>query len=161
MFHRYGDYEHRQRNRMKFMVKPLGWETFRARVMEELDGFVAEGGAPLRLTADAMRPQERARLGAGAGAVGGRRGRGRGDAGHRPRHHARLGEAADRCRIPTCAGAQTNVAPQKQAGYHHVTVRLPLGDITAGQMRVLADLAEAYGDGTMRLTVEQNMLFGG
>ena len=46
-----------------------------------------------------------------------------------------------------------------QAGYCHVTVRLPLGDFTAGQMRVLADLAEAYGDGTMRLTVEQNVLF--
>jgi sulfite reductase beta subunit-like hemoprotein len=40
-----------------------------------------------------------------------------------------------------------------------VTVRLPLGDMTSGQMRVLADLAEAYGDGTMRLTVEQNVLF--
>ena len=51
------------------------------------------------------------------------------------------------------------MAPQKQAGYHHVTERLPLGDMTAGQMRVLADLSEAYGDGTMRLTVEQNVLF--
>ena len=26
-------------------------------------------------------------------------------------------------------------------------------------MRVLADLAEAYADGSMRLTVEQNVLF--
>jgi sulfite reductase (NADPH) hemoprotein beta-component len=40
-----------------------------------------------------------------------------------------------------------------------VTVRLPLGDFTAGQMRVLADLSEAYGDATMRLTVEQNVLY--
>jgi sulfite reductase beta subunit-like hemoprotein len=48
VFHKYGDYEHRQRNRMKFVVKQLGWETFRARVMEELDAFVAAGGAPLR-----------------------------------------------------------------------------------------------------------------
>src|SRR5207237_6715676 len=52
-----------------------------------------------------------------------------------------------------------NVAKQRQPGFCHVTVRLPLGDFTAGQMRVLADLAEAYGDGTMRLTVEQNVLF--
>ncbi|HYS26365.1 MAG TPA: hypothetical protein VEP46_12195, partial [Vicinamibacterales bacterium] len=43
--------------------------------------------------------------------------------------------------------------------FYHVTVRLPLGDFTAGQMRVLADLAEAYADGSMRLTVEQNVLF--
>jgi sulfite reductase (NADPH) hemoprotein beta-component len=54
---------------------------------------------------------------------------------------------------------RNNVSRQRQAGYCHVIVRLPLGDFTAGQMRVLADLAEAYGDGTMRLTVEQNVLF--
>src|SRR5919108_3132288 len=41
VFHKYGDYEHRQRNRMKFVVKQMGWETFRAKVMEELDVFVA------------------------------------------------------------------------------------------------------------------------
>jgi sulfite reductase (NADPH) hemoprotein beta-component len=54
---------------------------------------------------------------------------------------------------------RSNVARQRQEGYCHVTVRLPLGDFTAGQMRVLADLAEAYGDGSMRLTVEQNVLY--
>ncbi len=54
---------------------------------------------------------------------------------------------------------RSNVSRQRQDGYCHVTVRLPLGDFTAGQMRVLADLAEAYGDGTMRLTVEQNVLY--
>jgi len=54
---------------------------------------------------------------------------------------------------------RSNVSRQRQNGYCHVTVRLPLGDFTAGQMRVLADLAEAYGDGTMRLTVEQNVLY--
>jgi sulfite reductase (NADPH) hemoprotein beta-component len=54
---------------------------------------------------------------------------------------------------------RSNVSRQKQPGYCHVTVRLPLGDFTSGQMRVLADLAEAYGDGTMRLTIEQNVLY--
>src|SRR6187431_375320 len=57
VFHKYGDYEHRQRNRMKFVVKQLGWETFRAKVMEELEAFVAAGGAPLRLTAEQLKPQ--------------------------------------------------------------------------------------------------------
>jgi sulfite reductase beta subunit-like hemoprotein len=54
---------------------------------------------------------------------------------------------------------KSNVGLQKQPGYCHVTVRLPLGDFTAGQMRVLADLAEAYGDGQMRVTIEQNVLY--
>jgi sulfite reductase beta subunit-like hemoprotein len=51
------------------------------------------------------------------------------------------------------------VSRQKQPGFCHVTVRLPLGDFTAGQMRVLAGLADTYGDGTLRLTVEQNVLY--
>src|SRR5205085_5966368 len=53
----------------------------------------------------------------------------------------------------------TNVALQKQAGFVHVTARLPLGDMTAGQMHVLAELADAYSDGTARLTIGQNVLF--
>ena len=54
---------------------------------------------------------------------------------------------------------RTNVGLQRQAGFVHVTVRLPLGDMTAGQMHVLGDLAEAYSDGTARLTIGQNVLF--
>ena len=30
VFHRFGDYEHLQRNRMKFTIKALGWDGFRA-----------------------------------------------------------------------------------------------------------------------------------
>jgi sulfite reductase (NADPH) hemoprotein beta-component len=36
-------------------------------------------------------------------------------------------------------------------------VRLPLGDITAGQLRALAALTRAYGDGSIRLTLDQNV----
>jgi sulfite reductase beta subunit-like hemoprotein len=53
----------------------------------------------------------------------------------------------------------TNVGLQRQGGFVHVTVRLPLGDMTAGQMHVLADLAEAYADGAARLTIGQNVLY--
>ncbi|HWN85854.1 MAG TPA: nitrite/sulfite reductase [Vicinamibacterales bacterium] len=158
VFHKYGDYEHRQRNRMKFVVKQLGWETFRAKVMEELEAFVAAGGAPLRLTAEQLKPQGapdwqpvpapsvNAVAAAAVTPVVG--------PGIMP-GSVKLQTVDD----PFVRWGHTNAAPQKQAGYCHVTVRLPLGDMTAGQMRVLADLAEAYGDGTMRLTVEQNVLF--
>jgi sulfite reductase (NADPH) hemoprotein beta-component len=158
VFHKYGDYEHRQRNRMKFVVKQLGWDTFRAKVMEELEAFLATGGAPLILTAEQLKPQaapdwtpaEAPSVKAvAAAAVTPLTG-----PGIMP-NSVKL-QTIDE---PYVRWGQTNVAPQKQAGYHHVTVRLPLGDMTAGQMRVLADLAEAYGDGTMRLTVEQNVLF--
>ncbi len=40
-----------------------------------------------------------------------------------------------------------------------VTVTVPLGDLTSAQLRVLADLARAYGDGAARMTNDQNFLF--
>jgi uncharacterized protein (UPF0332 family) len=53
---------------------------------------------------------------------------------------------------------KTNVYAQRQAGYSTVTVTLPLGDITADQLRALADLARKYVKETIRTTVEQNIV---
>src|SRR5687768_354319 len=58
VFHKYGDYEHRQRNRIKFVVKQLGWDGFKARYEEELAGFRSEGGAPLPFDPAATRSEE-------------------------------------------------------------------------------------------------------
>lgn len=52
----------------------------------------------------------------------------------------------------------SNVYEQRQAGYATVTVALPLGDITADQLRGLADLARQYVKETVRTTVEQNIV---
>jgi sulfite reductase (NADPH) hemoprotein beta-component len=53
---------------------------------------------------------------------------------------------------------RTNLRPQKQSEYSQVTVSLVLGDISSGQMRALALLAKAYGDGMVRVTVDQNLV---
>ena len=53
----------------------------------------------------------------------------------------------------------TNVRPQKQFGYVMATATVPLGDLTSEQMRVLGELARAYGDGTVRVTPDQNLVF--
>ncbi len=53
---------------------------------------------------------------------------------------------------------RTNVRPQRQEGYSVVTVKLPLGDITADQMRSLADIVRRFGADSVRLTVEQNIV---
>jgi sulfite reductase (ferredoxin) len=52
----------------------------------------------------------------------------------------------------------TNVYQQRQIGYATVTVALPLGDITADQLRALADMARKYVNETVRTTVEQNIV---
>ncbi len=53
---------------------------------------------------------------------------------------------------------QTNVARQKHAGHVIVTVRVQQGNLTGGQMRGLASLSEQAGDGSLRVTMNQNIL---
>jgi sulfite reductase (ferredoxin) len=53
----------------------------------------------------------------------------------------------------------TNVYRQRQPGYVAATVTLPLGDVTADQLRALADIARRFVKNTLRTTVEQNILF--
>ena len=60
VFHRFGDYEHRSRNRLKFTIKALGWDGFRERYEAALAEFKADGGASLPFTADATPHSEQA-----------------------------------------------------------------------------------------------------
>ena len=54
VFRRLGDYKHKQRNRLKFLVRSLGWDAFKAEFDKELEAFRLEGGA--RLPFDPERP---------------------------------------------------------------------------------------------------------
>ena len=53
---------------------------------------------------------------------------------------------------------ETNTRAQRQEGYTVVTITLPLGDITARQLRAVADIARRFTNETIRSTVEQNIL---
>jgi sulfite reductase (ferredoxin) len=53
---------------------------------------------------------------------------------------------------------KANVREQRQEGYVTCAVTLPLGDISADQLRALADIVARYTRGTIRSTVEQNFL---
>jgi sulfite reductase beta subunit-like hemoprotein len=72
--------------------------------------------------------------------------------GIRPRVQAQTIDASTRT-----AWERTNVRRQRQPDHTIVVIRLPLGDITAGQLRALALLASSFGDGTVRLTIDQNI----
>jgi sulfite reductase (ferredoxin) len=52
----------------------------------------------------------------------------------------------------------TNIYRQRQEGYATVTIALPLGDITAAQLRLVADVSRKYMKETVRSTVEQNLV---
>ncbi|XP_022897851.1 ferredoxin--nitrite reductase, chloroplastic [Olea europaea var. sylvestris] len=50
------------------------------------------------------------------------------------------------------------VHPQKQVGYSFVGIHVPVGRVQADEMDELARLADEYGSGELRLTVEQNII---
>ncbi|WP_121063704.1 nitrite/sulfite reductase [Chachezhania antarctica] len=61
------------------------------------------------------------------------------------------------------AWVDTNIAPHKAEGYGIVTISIKAhgetpGDATADQMRLMADLAEAYGHDELRISHEQNVI---
>ncbi len=55
--------------------------------------------------------------------------------------------------------AEHNLRPQAQDGYYTAIVKMPLGDFTSAQARVLSDMARKYNGDAIRCTVEQNLAF--
>jgi sulfite reductase beta subunit-like hemoprotein len=159
VFHRLGDYAHKQRNRMKFLIRDLGFENWRAEFEKSLAEVRGPGGPRLPFdperppveTAPAWERPAPPSVAEAAGRSAAAEVRGPGIVPPAPRTLAVRGEDAARW-------LRTNVRPQKQDGYSVVTVTLPLGDLTGAQMRVLADLALAYGDGTVRVTPDQDLM---
>jgi ferredoxin-nitrite reductase len=49
-------------------------------------------------------------------------------------------------------------AHQDDAPLHYVGLLVPVGRITTAQMRAVADLAERYGNGELRVTTQQNLI---
>ena len=154
LFHARGNRADRSKARLKFLVKTLGWEGFRAAVFEALGEVRAEGGvrlpfepeqppveeAPSWPRPEAPSPAAIAARGA-AGVVQG--------PGLLP---------VPAAPSPFASWRKTNVRRQRQPGYAAVSVTLPLGDVTGTQLRVLAELAQAHGDGQARLTEDQDLV---
>jgi sulfite reductase (NADPH) hemoprotein beta-component len=158
VFHRLGDRQRRQANRMKFLVRQLGWERFRAEVEGELAALRASGIPPLPFppddppreeppgwprppapTVDAVAARARATPLRGPGVV-----------------PAVSPDPADDGAFE--AWRATNVRAQRQPGYSAAEVTLPLGDVTADQLGILADLSRAYADGAVRVTQAQDVV---
>ena len=158
VFKEHGDYEHRQRNRMKFMIKKLGWDRFVEAYQTALAWCRGEGHVPL-LEVDAPDAEPTPNW---------------------PRSEAPspslivsrvsavqpIGPGIAPVLLPVFISGEesysrwrkTNVRPQKQFGYVTAVVTVILGDLTSEQMRVLGELARAYGDGSVRITVDQNLV---
>ena len=69
-----------------------------------------------------------------------------------------LADAADKDEITQDKKDHLGIHPQKQEGYSYVGLHVPMGRLDAESMFELARLAEVYGNGEIRLTVEQNAI---
>lgn len=69
-----------------------------------------------------------------------------------------LADAAPEDEITQDKKDHLGVHPQKQEGYSYIGLHVPMGRLVAEQMFELARLAEVYGNGEIRLTVEQNAI---
>ncbi len=159
VFHRHGDYQHKQRNRMKFMIKTMGWTRWREEYDRELSGIRLRGEVPtleIDTPAAESKPDDPRAESPSLGDVSVRvtAGKVKGP-GIMPVVVPVLNSRdEDYTRWRT-----SNVRPQKQFGYAMVVATIPLGDITSAQMRVVGDLAKVYGDGTVRVTMDQDLVF--
>lgn len=124
----------RMRARIKILVNRVGIDTFREMVEEELRQRWAQEPVALAPLLFVDREQE--------------------DAPALPPSAPRPRDGSSRF----LKWLETNAVAQKQAGYHAVFVTLPLGDVTAEQFPVLAEVARRYGSGRIRTTQDQNLV---
>ena len=131
VFAKYGEKKNRSRARIKFLIQDWGIEKFREAVLEERKNLPPDPRWTEYLESAGALKESPLK-----------------PAGKRPL----LGSAEFQQWV------ETNVRPQKQEGYSVVTIALPLGDITANQLRDLADIARRFTKETVRSTVEQNIV---
>ena len=132
VFARLGEKKNRNRARIKFLVAQLGIEEFKRLVLEERATLEQDP----RWTAYLSEIHEMH---------------------EKPLHPAQ--PLADTLQTASFQRwYKTNIFRQKQEGYVTATITLPLGDITADQLRALADISRRFTNGTVRTTVDQNIV---
>ncbi|WP_394847938.1 nitrite/sulfite reductase [Pendulispora brunnea] len=128
LFNKLGNRENKHRARLKYVLRKLGEEKFRETYAQIRAEVDAEATAELKL------PPEPGRVPAPA---------------VEPPAERPAGFLAWRANA---------VVDQKQDGFAAVYVRLHLGELTSKSLRGLARILDRYGDGSLRLTIDQNVL---
>ncbi|MBX3552203.1 MAG: nitrite/sulfite reductase, partial [Pseudolabrys sp.] len=128
LFHRLGNRDNRHRARLKYVLKKLGEQGFREAYASVRAEVDAEAAAELALPPPADR--------APAPAV----------VEPAPKSSSYL------------AWRSTSVVDARDPAYVGAYVRLRLGDATSEELRALGRIADELGDGTVRLTIDQNVL---
>ena len=129
VFDRFGERKSRAKARMKFLLKDIGLDAFKALIAEEQKAIEFKSVA---IDADAYVVSKPVSVKA-------------------PQVEIKDQEAFDLWK-------STNIIPQKQDGYIAIGVKVLLGDFYTDKARLLANLVDKYGAGEVRLTLRQNIV---
>lgn len=129
VFDRYGERANRNKARMKFLLKKMGFEQMMTLINEERNAIKNKSFEINTALAQPILPALK-----GPGTV----------------DIENWEDFQD--------WQRTNVFEQKQAGYYGVWVRVPLGDIHSTTARTLASLVKDYAADDIRVTVNQGLL---
>jgi sulfite reductase beta subunit-like hemoprotein len=142
VFNRHGNRSNKNKARLKFVLRERGFDWLRDTIEEEYRDIQLNGGIPMPAEVPdgfgGFQPHPPPR---GTGEL-------------LPVLESESPEFSERLK----AWRETNVQPQKQAGYAIITVKIPQGNLTGEQMRSLAKLSEDAGDGSLRFTMNQNVV---
>jgi len=129
VFDRYGERKSRAKARMKFLLKDIGLEAFKALVEAEQKAIdqktvpIYYASYPKTIPVD-----------------------------------VRVPETSIEDRNAFELWRSTNVIPQKQEGYVAIGIKVLLGDFYTDKARLLAKLVQDYAAGELRLSLRQNIL---
>ncbi len=135
IFDRYGERKVRMKARMKFLVRSLDWDEFRKRVEEEWAGIKIDpswNDYLKDIKENDTPPRSAVEIPA-----------------------APEGTESDPAYLKW---KESCVLPHALPDYAMVNVRIHLGDIKSGRARVLADIADTYSAGEIRISILQNFV---
>jgi len=132
VFDRTGNRDNKHRARLKYVLRKMGQEPFLAALREEYAAVLARGGTPLDLSVATAPPA--------------------------PPRPATTDDAPATRGPGYLLWRGGNTIAQDQPGYHAVLIRLTLGAVTAAQFRALATIVTDFADGSLRTSIEQNLV---
>ena len=141
IFNKYGNRQNKNKARLKFVLRERGFDWLKEHIELEYRDILKNGGIEL--------PAEVPESFGGFQAVPPPLGAGK----QLPVVNGHSNPEYDRW-------LETNVRRQRQNGYAVVTVKVPQGNLTSGQMRAVAGLARGAGDGYVRVSMDQNLMLG-